>query len=257
MPLETDYINPNVILTTRVTSDFSDQVKYVKCAALILLTILICFFGPIDAFGWIVLTLGAWWGALWYLKRRPTIILEGRTRKIHLSGITKFGKPQSLPHNLVEKVTVMEDVIGRARGQYVPQLVLKGFKGGGKKLIINCFPGRGHYPGALYRPAAGQLLPRGCLRLQRQPASHFIDSYSHPFSGHQERSAQVGRFKNEKTQGWPQKVGRAESRILILHHPFVQTICEAASSGPDRRSRMAWSTCACRPNRIRTSSVAI
>jgi len=34
----------------------------------------------------------------------------------------------------------MEDVLGRARGQYVPQLVLKGFKGGGKKLIINCFP---------------------------------------------------------------------------------------------------------------------
>jgi hypothetical protein len=140
MPLETDYINPDVILTTRVSSDFKDQVKYVKCGALLLLTILICFSGPIDAFGWILLTLAAWWGALWYLKRRPTIVLEGRNRKIHLSGITKFGKPQTLPHNLVEKVTVMEDVLGRARGQYVPQLVLKGFKGGGKKLIINCFP---------------------------------------------------------------------------------------------------------------------
>ena len=140
MPLETDYINPNVILTTSVPSGYKDQVKYIKCAALLILTILICFFGPIDAFEWILLTLAAWWGALWYLKRRPRIILEGRTRKIHLSGITKFGKPQSLPHNLVEKVTVMEDVLGRARGQYVPQLVLKGFKGGGKKLIINSFP---------------------------------------------------------------------------------------------------------------------
>ena len=140
MPLETDYINPDVILTTRVTHEFKDQVKYVKCGALVLLTILVCFFGIGPAFGWILLTLGAWWGALWYLKRRPTIVLDGRTRKVHLSGITKFGKSQTLPFNLVEKVTVMEDVLGRAKGQYIPQLVLKGFKGGGKKLIINCFP---------------------------------------------------------------------------------------------------------------------
>lgn len=27
-----------------------------------------------------------------------------------------------------------------ATGQYVPKLVLKGFKGGNKKLMINCFP---------------------------------------------------------------------------------------------------------------------
>lgn len=140
MPLETDYINPDVILTTSVPPDFKNKVTYVKCAALIVLTFLICVYGPGDAFLWILLTLGAWWGALWYLKRRPTIVLEGRGRKIQLSGITKFGKPQTLPHNLVEKVTVMEDVLGRARGQYVPQLVLKGFKGGGKKLVINCFP---------------------------------------------------------------------------------------------------------------------
>lgn len=140
MPLETDYINPDVILTTRVTHDFKDKVMYVKCAALIVLTFLICVYGIGEAFGWILLTLAAWWGALWYLKRRPTIILEGRGRKIQLSGITKFGKSQTLPHNLVEKVTVMEDVLGRATGQYVPQLVLKGFKGGGKKLVINCFP---------------------------------------------------------------------------------------------------------------------
>lgn len=140
MPLETDYINPDVILTTRVSPEFKDQVKYVKCGALVLLTILICFFGIGPTFWLILLTLGAWWGALWYLKRRPTIVLDGRTRKIHLSGITKFGKSQTLPFNLVEKVTVMEDVLGRARGQYIPQLILKGFKGGGKKLIINCFP---------------------------------------------------------------------------------------------------------------------
>lgn len=78
-----------------------------------MLTFLICVYGIGDAFGWIFLTLGAWWGALWYLKLRPTIILEGRGRKIQLSGITKFGKSQTLPHNLVEKVTVMEDVLGR------------------------------------------------------------------------------------------------------------------------------------------------
>jgi len=139
MPLETDYINPDVILTTRVTHALKDQIKYVKCGAFVLLTLVICFLG-ISAVGWILLTLGAWWGALWYLKRRPTIVLDGRNRKIQLSGITKFGKSQTLPHNLVEKVTVMEDVLGRARGQYIPQLVLKGFKGGGKKLVINCFP---------------------------------------------------------------------------------------------------------------------
>ena len=125
MPLETNYINPDVFLTTRVTEELKDMVKYVKCAGLILLTFFLSAYEFSTAIWWVLLTGGLWWGALWYLKRRPTIILEGRTRKVHLSGITKFGKAQTLPFNLVEKVTVMADVLGRERGQYVPQLVLK------------------------------------------------------------------------------------------------------------------------------------
>ncbi len=140
MPLETDYINPDVILTTRVTQELKDKVKYVKCAGLILLTFILSAYQFSTAIWWALLSGGLWWGVLWYLKRRPTIVLEGRTRKVQLSGITKFGKAQTLPFNLVEKVTVMADIIGRARGQYIPQLVLKGLKGGGKKLVINCFP---------------------------------------------------------------------------------------------------------------------
>ncbi len=139
MPLETNYINPDVFLTTRVTEELKDMVKYVKCAGLILLTFVLSAYEFSTAIWWVLLTGGLWWGTLWYLKRRPTIILAGRTRKIHLSGITKFGKSQILPFNLVEKVTVMADVLGRARGQYIPQLVLKGLKGGGKKLVVNCF----------------------------------------------------------------------------------------------------------------------
>jgi hypothetical protein len=140
MPLETDYINPDVILTTRVTQDLKDMIKHVKCAGLVLLTFFLSAYEFSTAIWWVLLTGGIWWGALWYLKRRPTIVLEGRTRKVQLSGITKFGKAQTLPFNLVEKVTVMADILGRARGQYIPQLVLKGLKGGGKKLVINCFP---------------------------------------------------------------------------------------------------------------------
>lgn len=140
MPLETDYINPNVILTTRVTQKLKDTTKYVNCAGLILLTFFLSAYQFSTAIWWAILTGGLWWGTLWYLKRRPTIVLEGRTRKVQLSGITKFGKSQTLPFNLVEKVTVMADILGRARGQYIPQLILKGLKGGGKKLVINCFP---------------------------------------------------------------------------------------------------------------------
>lgn len=141
MPLETDYINPDVILTTRVSQRLKDRIKYVKCAGLVLLTFFLSAYEFSTAIWWVLLTGGLWWGALWYLKRRPTIILEGRTRKVQLSGITKFGKSQALPFNLVAKVTVLEDVLGRERGQYIPQLVLKGFKGRGKKKpVINCFP---------------------------------------------------------------------------------------------------------------------
>ena len=140
MPLETDYINPNVVLTTRVTQELTDRIKYVNCTGLILLTFFLSAYEFSTAIWWVILTGGMWWGALWYLKRRPTIVLDGRTRKVQLSGITKFSKTQILPFNLVEKVTVMADTLGRARGQYIPQLVLKGLKGGGKKLVINCFP---------------------------------------------------------------------------------------------------------------------
>ena len=140
MPLETDYINPDVILTTRGTRELKDRIKYVNCTGLILFTFFLSAYAFSTAIWWAILTGGLWWGTLWYLKRRPTIVLEGRTRKIQLSGITKFGKTQTLPFNLVEKVTVMADILGRERGQYIPQLVLKGYKGGGKKLVINCFP---------------------------------------------------------------------------------------------------------------------
>jgi hypothetical protein len=140
MALETDYINPDVILTTRVTQELKDQVKYTHCTGLIFLTFFLSAYEFSTAIWWVILTVGLWWGTLWYLKRRPTIVLEGRTRKVHLTGITKFGKSQTLPFNLVEKITVMADILGRARGQYVPQLVLKGLKGRGKKLVINCFP---------------------------------------------------------------------------------------------------------------------
>ena len=140
MPLETDYINPDVLLTTRVTQELKDTVKYVNCTGLVLLTFFLSAFEFGTAIWWAIFTGGLWWGTTWYLKRRPTIVLDGRTRKVHLSGITKFGKAQTLPFNLVEKVIVMADILGRARGQYIPQLVLKSFKGGGKKLVINCFP---------------------------------------------------------------------------------------------------------------------
>jgi len=140
MALETDYINPDVILTTRVTQELKDKVKYTNCTGLIFLTFFLSAYEFSTAIWWVILTGALWWGVIWYLKRRPTIVLEGRTRKVQLTGITKFGKPQTLPFSLVEKVTVMADILGRARGQYVPQLVLKGLKGGGKKLVINCFP---------------------------------------------------------------------------------------------------------------------
>ncbi len=140
LPLQTDYVNPAVILTTRVTHVLKDRVKYVKCGGLILLTFFICAYEASIAIWGVFLTGGLWWGAVWYLRRRPTIVLDGRTRKVQLSGITKFSKSHTLPIKLVEKVTVMADVLGRERGQYIPQLVLKGLKGGEKKIIINCFP---------------------------------------------------------------------------------------------------------------------
>lgn len=140
MPLETNYINPNVILTTQMSQQLKNRIKYVNCAGLILLT----FFLSAYEFGlalWLSLAAGLiWGGVVWYLTRRPTIVLEGSDRKIQLIGITKFGKAQSLPGKLVEKVTVLADIDGRERGQYVPQLVLRKLKGKKKKLVISCFP---------------------------------------------------------------------------------------------------------------------
>lgn len=140
MPLETNYINPNVILTTQMSQQLKNRIKYVNCAGLILLT----FFLSAYEFGlalWLALAAGLiWGGVVWYLTRRPTIVLEGSDRKIQLIGITKFGKAQSLPGKLVEKVTVLADIDGRERGQYVPQLVLRKLKGKKKKLVISCFP---------------------------------------------------------------------------------------------------------------------
>ena len=140
MPLETNYINPNVVLTTRVSQELKDWIKHIHCVGLIVLTWFLSAY-PFSSALWMILAAALLWGSvIWYLKRRPTIVLEGQDRKIQLTGITKFGKAQSLPGKLVEKVTVMADVEGRERGQYIPQLVLRSLKGRKKKLVISCFP---------------------------------------------------------------------------------------------------------------------
>ncbi len=140
MPLETDYINPNVILTTRVSQQLQDWIKYIHCAGLILLTFFLSAYEFSSALRMSLATAMLWGGVVWYLKRRPTIVLEGQDRKIQLAGLTKFGRAQSLPGKLVERVTVMADIAGRERGQYIPQLVLRSLKGKKKKLVISCFP---------------------------------------------------------------------------------------------------------------------
>lgn len=139
MALETNYISPNIILTTRVTQQLKDWVKYNNCVGLILQTFFFSAYALPTAMIGAGISGGIWYGVRWYLKKRPTIILNGRSKKLELAGITKFGKAQQIPYKLVEKVTVMADVEGRARGQYVPQLVLRGLKGSGKNLVINCF----------------------------------------------------------------------------------------------------------------------
>ncbi len=140
MSLETDYINPNVILTTRVSQNLADGIKYIHCAGLILLTLFLSAYEFSSALWMSLATAMLCGGVVWYLKRRPTIVLEGMARKIQLTGITKFSKAQSLPGKLVDKVTVMADFAGRERGQYMPQLVLRSLKGQKKKLVISCFP---------------------------------------------------------------------------------------------------------------------
>jgi len=140
MPLETDYINPNVILTTRVSQKLNDWIKYIHCAGLILLTWFLSAYEFGSALRMSLATAMLWGAVIWYLKRRPTIVLEGQDRKIQLAGLSKFGKAQWLPGNLVEKVTVFADIAGRERGQYIPQLVLRSLKGKKEKLVISCFP---------------------------------------------------------------------------------------------------------------------
>ena len=62
MALETDYINPDVILTTRVTQEMKDQVKYTNCTGLILLTFFLSAYEFSTAIWWVILTGALWWG---------------------------------------------------------------------------------------------------------------------------------------------------------------------------------------------------
>ena len=139
MALETNYINPNVILTTRETEQLKNGIKYTHCVGLILVTFFLSKYPFGTALIPTLISAMLWGGVVWYLKRRPTIILNNKDRSIYLAGITKFGKAQVVPGRLIDSVKVMADFEGRARGQYIPQLVLKGLQGQKKKLMINCF----------------------------------------------------------------------------------------------------------------------
>ena len=58
MPLETDYINPDVILTTRVSQELKDTIKYIKCGGLVLLTFFLSAYVFSIAIWWVLLTGG-------------------------------------------------------------------------------------------------------------------------------------------------------------------------------------------------------
>lgn len=139
MSLETAYQNTDVVLSKRLTRGQKNGVRYIRCLALIGVTLLLV---TVDLIEFLLYTgliaLVAWLLAKWVC-RRPCILLNTESRTLQMSNSFFFWKRRTYPAQQVQRVAVSLETGPGGRRFYRPQLVIKNPDKPAKPTTVNCF----------------------------------------------------------------------------------------------------------------------
>ncbi|MCF8721922.1 hypothetical protein [Nitrospina gracilis] len=139
MSLETAYQNTDVVLSKRLTRGQKNGVRYIRCLALIGMTLLLVTVDLIEFLLYSgLIALVAWLLAKW-ICRRPRILLNTESRTLQMSNSFFFWKRRTYPAQQVQRVAVSLETGPGGRRFYRPQLVIKNPDKPAKPITVNCF----------------------------------------------------------------------------------------------------------------------
>ncbi|MGP0628873.1 hypothetical protein ACTRW9_04130 [Nitrospina sp. 32_T5] len=139
MSLETAYQNTDVVLTKRLTRSQKNGVRYLRCLALILVTLFLVTVDFIEFFLYTGLTaLAAWLLAKWVC-RRPRILLNTESRSLLMTDSFFFWKQQAYHAQQIQRVAVSLETESGSRRFFRPHLVIKNPDKPAKPTTVNCF----------------------------------------------------------------------------------------------------------------------
>lgn len=106
MHLETEYKNPEVILTLAASHQQQDYVRYLKCIGLLMITVFLVFFSGSESLLLSLSVVVFVIALIMLILNRPRVVLNSIKKLVHITGKRDGSENYHFPPNMVDKVRV-------------------------------------------------------------------------------------------------------------------------------------------------------
>ncbi len=121
MPLETEYKNPEVILTVAASNKQLDYVRYIKCTGLIMISLFIAFFSGSESLLLSLSVVVLLIALILLILNRPKIILNSIKKTIRVNGNRDGGQTMQIAPSMGEKIRVRSRTVKAPRWSKQPE----------------------------------------------------------------------------------------------------------------------------------------
>lgn len=106
MHLETEYKNPEVILTIAASSQQQDYVRYLKCIGLLMITVFLVFFSGSESLLLSLSVVVFVIALIMLILNRPRVVMNSIKKFVHITGKRDGSENYHFPPNMVDKIRV-------------------------------------------------------------------------------------------------------------------------------------------------------
>lgn len=121
MQLETEYKNPEVILTVAASGKQLDYVRYIKCTGLIMVSIFIAFFSGSESLLLSLSVVVLLIALILLILNRPRIILNSIKKTIRVNGNREGSQTMQIAPSMVDKIRVRTRTVKASRWSKKPE----------------------------------------------------------------------------------------------------------------------------------------
>lgn len=137
MHLETEYKNPEVILTVAASAQQQDYVRYLKCAGLLMITVFLVFFSGSESMLLSISVVVFVIALIMLILNRPRVVLNSIKKYVHVTGKRDGSEVYRFAPNLVDRVRVRSRSV--KAGKWKDQEPKEGATPRGQKRHLNTY----------------------------------------------------------------------------------------------------------------------